>query len=280
VDTFIAVVTYNDAVNCIKTVESLLGQGRIVVWDNGSTDGTAGKLHARFGPGAVTVHEHHENAMWTPALNSAIEKYYDGEKFIMLSNNDIIYRPNVVKRLSEAFLDEKVGIAGPTGRAMGGLQDFETHWRRAKGIHPNNVDGLPTVRANFIAGASFMYPGRFIEEIGPLDGSMPLGADDHDYCVRVKNAEYHVVVVNSAYIGHMGHRSGTHAKEFWEEWGGRSWAAFEEKWAGYWYNELEAIRCHWNPEYVPGWDFGTGWMTEEVRKPIWEARGANYEDTP
>lgn len=274
------VVTYNDATNCIKTVESLQGQGRIVVWDNGSTDGTVGKLHARFGPGAITIHEHGENIMWTPALNRAIEHYYDGEKFIMLSNNDIIYQPSTVKRLNQVFEEESIGIAGPTGRSMGGLQDFHTHWRQPHGVHPDHVEGLPTVRANFIAGASFMYPGRFVEELGSLDENMPLGADDHDYCVRAKQAGYLIVVVNSAYIHHMGHRSGDIAKPYWDEWGGKSWAAFEKKWAGYWYNELEAIRCHWDPKYTPGWDFGTGWLTEEERKPIWDARNAKYSDAP
>lgn len=276
-DTLAVVISFNDVRNTVDTVRSLLGQARVVVWDNASTDGTLERLHREFGS-QIDVHAHAENVLWTPACNQGIHRYLGDETHILVSNNDVLYRPNVVERLRQALQEPHVGIVAPTGAALGGLQDFETHWRRTGKGNSNNVDHLPTVRSNYVVGAVMMFPRTLWEELGPFDVSMPLGADDHDYCIRAKHAGYQIRVVNSAYVGHRGHASHRHAKAIWDEWGGKSWKAFEEKWAGYFFNELEAVRCHWNPEYVPGWDYGTGWLTEEARAPIWAARGASYDD--
>jgi GT2 family glycosyltransferase len=275
-DTLAVVVSYNDWQNTMATVESLLAHARVVVWDNASTDGTVNRLRGRF-PN-LEIHAHDHNVLWTPACNMAIRRSLGDEDYLLVSNNDIIYRPNVLDRLKAALHRPDVGIVGPTGSALGGLQDFETHWRRPGRATAANVDHLPTVRTNFVVGAAMMLRTELWHELGPFDASMPLGADDHDYCLRAKDAGYQIQVVNSAYVNHKGHASGRHAKAVWDEWGGKSWAAFNEKWVGYFYNELEAVRCHWNPAYTPGWDYGTGWFTEEARAVVWKARGASYED--
>lgn len=273
-DTLIGVVSYNDAPSTIRTVQSLLGHGRIVVWDNGSEDGTPAALE-RFGD-EITVHAHPRNSLWTPACNGIISNYLDSEKYILLSNNDVFYRPVSVPRLREALEShDDVGIVAPSGAGLGGLQDFASNWgqRALKGM-----ESIPNVRTNYVVGASFMFRSKLIKEIGYLDNEMPLGADDHDYCIRAKAAGYQLMVVNSAYVAHRSHSSFKHAKPIWDEWGGKSWAVFNEKWAGYYFNELEALRCHWNPVYHPGWDYGTGWLTEVERMRIWEERGASYSD--
>lgn len=276
-DTLIVVVSYNDAQNTLTTVQSLVGQGRIVVWDNASTDDTVHRL--RTGYPNVNVHVNDENILWTPACNGAIHEYYDGEEYVLFSNNDITYRPNVVERLKSVFRDESnVGIVGPTGAALGGLQDYATHW--GKGRRAANVDHLPNVRTTYIVGASMMISGDLLGDIGLLDETMPLGADDHDYCIRAKQAGYSLWVCNSAYVAHKGHASARHAPAQWQEWGGKSWAAFESKWAGYYFTEKEAIWCHWGATWHPNWNIGTGWMEEADRQKVWEARGATYDDDP
>lgn len=273
-ETLIAVISYNDVANTVLTVKSLLGHGRIVVWDNGSTDGTADALKARFGD-KIIVHEHPVNSLWTPGCNGVISNYLEDEKYILLSNNDITYRPLSVPRLKETLDDdETVGIVAPSGAGLGGLQDFVSHWGQVSLRH---IDSIPNVRANYVVGAAFMFRSKMIEEIGYLDNDMPLGADDHDYCIRAKIADYKIMVVNSAYVAHKSHSSFKHSKPIWDEWGGKSWKVFNEKWAGYYHNEEEAIKCHWGIEYHPGWDFGTGWMKEADRAAVWRERGAPYE---
>ena len=272
--TLIGVISYNDVVNTVRTVDSLFGHGDIVVWDNNSQDDTVVALRKKFGD-RIIIHEHPVNSLWTPACNGVIANYLKGHRYILLSNNDITYRPYSVSRL-EAVLDTEpsVGIVGPGGAGLGGLQDFGTHWgQRAL----KDVTQIPTVRANYVVGAAMMFRSKMIDEIGYLDNDMPLGADDHDYCIRAKEANYQIKVVNSAYVAHKSHATYKHSKHIWDEWGGKSWAVFNEKWAGYYYNEEEAIKCHWGCDYHPGWDKGTGWLTEEARLEIWQFRNAPYE---
>ena len=271
-DALIVVVSYNDVANTVATVKSLIGQGRIVVWDNGSTDGTVERLEGL----PVEVHASPTNVLWTPACNGAARKYLMDEDFILFSNNDIIYNPNVVERLIKA-LEDGYGIVAPTGARLGGLQDFAKRWGSRRMGH---LDSLPTVRTTYLVGASMMMWKNVWETVGEFDDLMPLGADDHDYCIRAKAEQHTLGVVNSAYVNHKGHASGKHAKAVWDEWGGKSWKVFEEKWAGYYINEEEALKCHWAAHYTPKWDVGTGWLTPEERQPIWDARASVLRGSP
>ena len=272
-DILIVVVSYNDSNNTMLTVQSLLGQGNIVVWDNASTDGTVGHL-AKFGD-SIRVMASKTNLLWSPAVNRAVEMFRTDEKAIVMSNNDITYRPNTMQLLFKAVNDDKkVGIAAPIGSGLGGMQDFAHWYGKGEKIRDpvQYASGLPVLRVATIVGASVLIPTRVWDEIGPLDETMPLGADDHDYCIRVKQAGYTIAVQQAAYITHRSHSSYRRARQSWEEWGGKSWKAFNEKWAGYYLNEEEAIKCQWGYAYQKGWDVGTGWMGETERAAEWAKR--------
>lgn len=270
--TLAVVVSYNDAARTVACVESLKHQARVVVWDNASHDGTIAVLAHNHSD--VTLHASHENVLWTPALNQAMAMFYDGEDYILFSNNDIVYRPNTLAHLKSTFLNhDNVGIVAPSGSALGGLQDFASHWPRPEHIPDDQWRvSRPDVRATYVVGASMMVSAEAWNRIGPLDDSMPLGADDHDYCLRAKEEDYQIWVTSSAYVNHVGHASAAHAEPVWEEWGAKSWEAFNAKWDGYFYTEEEASKCHWAGTYTPGWDKGTGRLSAEEREKVWEAR--------
>ena len=109
-------------------------------------------------------------------------------------------------------------------------------------------------------------------DVGMLDNDMPLGADDHDYCIRAKAKGWTIWVVNSAYVDHVGHASFSKAKKTWKDAGELSWKRFNEKWDGYFYDEEEATKAHWAGTYTPGWDIGTGWLSPEEREKVYEDR--------
>lgn len=276
--TLAIVVSYNNAAHTLTCVESLLGQARIVVWDNASTDGTVELLSKH----EVTVHASPDNLLWTPALNAAMDQYYDGEDFILFSNNDIVYRNRTVSHLKHPFGEkERVGITAPSGSSLGGMQDFAIHWPMPEG-HPSMTTerwrlSRPDVRATYVVGASMMISSDVWETVGPLDNDMPLGADDHDYCLRSKEEDYQIWVVSSEYVNHVGHASYPGNQATWDEWGKKSWDAFNEKWNGYFHTEEEAIKCHWSGRHTPGWEKGTGWLSEEERAQVWATRGGHTE---
>jgi hypothetical protein len=109
---------------------------------------------------------------------------------------------------------------------------------------------------------------------------MPLGADDFDTSIRIKCIGLPLFISQSGYVNHVGHASGHGNEKTWSDIGAESWAWFNKKWAGFYFNELEALKCMWAHEYHYGWDYGTGWMDEESRLKVWHARGVNYDGSP
>lgn len=277
-NTLAIVVTYNDCNNVLKAVGSLIHQADVLVWDNGSTDSTVHALSKNFPQ--VKVHAHPTNLMWTPALNAATEQYWDGKQNLLYSNNDIVYQPNVVSILSEVLQDPQAGLVGPAGSGLGSAQDFAIWYGHQAPDYGQQITtafrryltGLPTKRVPHIVGAAMMVQPSLRHQIGPFDNNMPMGADDHDYCIRTREAGYSVQVAYSAFVSHQSHASFRVARRVWDKYNGMSWDAFNQKWAGYFHNQEEAVKVQWGDEYFPGWDRGTGWLSPEERKIIWEER--------
>jgi GT2 family glycosyltransferase len=179
--------------------------------------------------------------------------------------------------------ETKAGAVGPTGSALGGLQDYIIHQQQIDGSF-NNFDEMyeyiknkkPT-RASSLQGACMVMKASAWKLVGPLENGMPLGADDFDYSIRIKEKGYPLYVSEKSYVLHRGHASGSISPENWNNTGSKSWDYFNKKWDGYYFNELEAINCIWGHKYHLGWDIGTGWMDEQDRLKIWEQRKCNYD---
>ena len=213
--------------------------------------------------------------MWTPAINGGIETYLEDEKYILVSNNDIVYHPDTVRKLRTVAARPETGMVAPIGSALGGnarLRPPITGKVTGSGTRTAFVQNLPDLRVAYVVGASVMFRTDVYREVGPWDNEMPLGADDHDYCIQLKEHDYHIMVCQSAYVAHKGHASGQRAKSVWDEWAGKSWEVFNKKWAGYFSSKEEAIKCHWAAEYHPGWEKGTGWLSPEERSAVWDIR--------
>jgi GT2 family glycosyltransferase len=263
-DALVVVVAYHNPILTERAIHSLQSQThptRIVVWDNGGN----GQLLNQHKD--VTVHISDKNVMWTPAVNAAVEQYWQGEDYIGYMNNDAAPLPHTVERLVALLQEPKVGLVAPSMDYIGGPQDIANcvgHNLVQKGGPrlEENLKDLPAKRVNFVMGAFAMLRKTVWDEVGELDEDMPLGADDHDYAIRLKQAGYQIWVAQNAFCKHAGHASarvGRDAEKLWVDWGAKSWDVFNNKWAGYYRTEEEAIKCHWAGEYEEGWDCGTGW---------------------
>ena len=183
-------------------------------------------------------------------------------------NNDVQLPGATFRNLEIIFdTDPKAGMVGPLCPALGGPQEPLSAQYRPRALGSN----MMPFRAAFLLGACLMYRKEVFDEIGPFDETMPLGADDHDYSIRMKHAGYHLWVQPNVCIWHKGHASDGPE---WDEWGGKSWGAFNEKWGGYFATEEEAIKCHWGGEYFPEHEVGTGWSEEEYRD---RSRGSHIQ---
>ena len=287
-DVISVIVSFNDVRNTHKAVSTLLNQTvrtKIVVWDNNSSDNTLAILKKDF-DNEIIIHESKENCYWTPAINESIRKYYDGEKYIHWSNNDIAYPERSLERLILDINETKAGMVGPTGSAIGGLQDYAVHQRHLDGDFINFstlyafLGSKKPTQASSIQGACVLVSSESFNKVGFLDENMPLGADDFDYSIRMKDAGYGLFVSEKAYVFHKGHASGPGNEKQWDDIGSKSWDFFNEKYEGYYFNELEALRCMWEHKYYLGWDTGTGWLSEEDRLLTWNKRGVRYDGSP
>lgn len=268
----IVVVAYNNAYATRQCVDALLAQShlsrntRIVVWDNASRDNTQAVLSDLRDK--VTVHYSEENLLWTPACNAAVEKYReDRMEAILFMNNDIMLEPNAVDEMCSTLALTNAGATAPWGARLGGMQD-QAHWSQ-------RMPGNAPVRASYVVGACVMVATAAWDMVGPLDERMPLGGDDHDYCIRLKHDDWPIMVTRSTFANHLGHAS-SHTlggPEAWGEWGGKSWEAFNTKWAGYYATEEEAVQGHWSSEWNPDFPKGTGWDAETYDERV---RRGNY----
>ena len=231
---------------------------KVVVWDNFSTEGNLSHLR-KLVTDEILVES--PNVLWSPAINKAVKDYSDGEKFILMQNNDLSL-PNVnsvatLVNLLETY--EGAGLVGPAVPALGGPQD------------PIRLQGVTSpVRVPYLLGACTVVSRRIWDEVGPLDPDMKLGADDHDYSIRLKHYGYSLWVdprVGAVHKGHASNQTPDGAKE-WGEWGKKSWARFDEKWAGYFANEEEAVKAHWAAVFDPDFIIGTGWSEETYDERI------------
>lgn len=262
----VCIVSYNNLRLTQDAVQSLKDQTfdtRIVVWDNDSRDGTPDWLRQQDG---IEYYLSNENVYWTPAINSSVEKFWHGEKYIGYMNNDARPLKSTVERLVNLLKAEEIGLVGPSMSAIGGPQDITVcdgyDIVARGGFVDADLECLPPKRVTFVMGAFAMLRKDVWDEIGLLDPAMPLGADDHDYAIRLKEKGYQIWVAQNAFCDHIGHASASSsgaAERAWDDVGAQSWAVFKAKWKGYFASEEEAEKAHWGGDYVPGWEKGTGW---------------------
>lgn len=176
-DALVVVVSYNNKDLTQRAVDALGAQThrtRAVVWDNASADGTQDWLRQTD----IEYELSPENLYWSPAVNRAIDKYWDGEEYIGYMNNDAAPLRSTVARLVDLLQRPEVGLVAPSMGAIGGPQDIascEGHdIVRKGGFIDANIAHLPPKRVNFVMGAFAMLRKEVWDEVGPLDEDMPL----------------------------------------------------------------------------------------------------------
>lgn len=240
-DVFVVVVSYNGLTETQRTIHGLLTQVepvRVMVWDNASTDGSAQWLAENADRWGFECHLSETNQFWTPAINQAIERYWNGETYLVYMNNDVRLFPQCVRRLRAALeQNPKAGAVGPMGSSLGGQQDWG-HWNGPVDLVstiPEEVEAKivnrEPKRVNLLIGAMVMLPKAVYDEVGPLDNDIMLGGDDYDYSMRLQAAGYDLLVCQNVYVEHFGHASGAtdEGEATWKAVGQLSWDAFGRK---------------------------------------------------
>ncbi|MBC8122848.1 MAG: glycosyltransferase family 2 protein [Gemmatimonadaceae bacterium] len=213
---YILVLNWNSPAYTVRCVESLLhlhySNYRILLIDNGSTDGSEAVLRARF-PDLAFL-QTGDNLGYAGGNNRGVAYALErGADYLWILNNDTCVDPRALEALVEAVeKDEGIGLAGSKIRSMddpdrlvfaGGQIDF---WQ-GKSFHRGHLeadsgqyDRLEDV--SFVTGCSLFFRASLIEQVGLMRETYFLYCEDVEWNLRIQKAGYRTVYVPGSVLWH------------------------------------------------------------------------------
>ncbi|MBA3653661.1 MAG: glycosyltransferase family 2 protein [Actinobacteria bacterium] len=216
------VVNFNAGSHLINCVESLMrgGVDRIVVVDNGSSDGSTARL-AASNPDVVVVATG-ANLGYGGGVNRGLDRVDD--EYVLVLNPDVVVDADAVKVLAAALdADRRVGIVGPRideadgtlypsarafprlgdaiGHAFVGLvtteNPYSRHYLMTDAIHSGARD------VDWVSGACFLARRSTLAEIGGFDDDYFMYLEDVDLCWRAGRVGWRVRYEPGARVTHV-----------------------------------------------------------------------------
>lgn len=188
-------------VRCIESIRDLTRHYdyRIVVVDNGSKDQTPNylrQLQDKMGK-QLTVIVNEANLGFVKATNQGLSAVKGGENVLWLNDDTQITDPHWLNRLESDLIYENAGAVGPVSNFVMGLQNVSLSYQL-----PARHD------ANFLIGFCLLVSADAFHTVGLLDERFGMGGnDDLDYCIRLIDAGYKLIVEREAFVLHYGAQS-------------------------------------------------------------------------
>jgi len=202
-------------IRCLQSLAGLTGPAhRIVVWDNGSSDGTDLAVAERF-PGVV-VQRSGVNLGVASGRNAAVRlaEQHWSPRFYCFIDNDMTVEPDFLHFLTRPFdTDSRLALAtgkirclGDEARlygASGCVLDFRFgrtghvgHGEIDKGQYDNRIDCLPS-------GGCMLVRADVFNQLSGFDSAFdPYGPEDLDFGLRVRRAGLAIRYVPDAVVYH------------------------------------------------------------------------------
>jgi GT2 family glycosyltransferase len=200
-----------DTLECVASLgQSSYRPLRILVCDNGSTDGTSAAVHSAFPQ--VEVLELRQNLGFAAGANRGLRHAFAaGADHVLLINNDTTVDPLMIEHLVAATAPD-AGIVAPliyyalapsTIWSAGGLRSRWTLEQTGdlRGRHDWG-DWPPTLARDFVTGCAMLIPRGVLETVGLLDERFFMYYEDNDFCLRIRRAGYRILLVPGAKMWH------------------------------------------------------------------------------
>jgi N-acetylglucosaminyl-diphospho-decaprenol L-rhamnosyltransferase len=209
---------------CLRHLRAQTLAHRLIVVDNGSTDGTSDLLRERWPEAHVERFEH--SLGFAEACNHGVE--VGSGDVVVLLNNDVDCRPNFLERLMAPFhTDQSVGaVATLMLRPGEGAIDSMGLYADVTLAGFARLGGLPLARAKDHrpllagpAGAAAAYRRSAWRDVGGLDEGIRAYMEDFDLGLRLRAAGWRAVAASDAVGVHAGsathgHRSASQRRLF------------------------------------------------------------------
>jgi len=211
----VLIVNWNgkeDTLACLESLKATRGEvGRIVVVDNGSTDGSVEAINRHFPQ--VTVIENQRNLGFGAANNMGMRLFLQEERchYLLLLNNDTLVAPSALRVLASALSEEGVGAAVPKiyyadGQRLwyaGGRIDWKQgsathygHGRRDEGRFNRRGE------VSFATGCALLLKREALEKVGLFDERYFMFGEDVDLSIRLAKAGYRILYLPEAVVWH------------------------------------------------------------------------------
>ena len=213
---WVVIVNWNRLEDTSDCLSSILGMEypnyRVLVVDNGSTDGSPSALRERFPK--VTVLEAPANLGFAAGNNLGIRyALARGAQYILLLNNDtVVDRDMLAELVAGEESDPSVGIVGPK---IYYFDDPQRIWFAGADRHPLILSAVRTGRGRldgprfaqprrvgFICGAAMLVKRCVWEEVGLLDEGFFMYYEDADFCLRAIKNGFELLYVPTALVWH------------------------------------------------------------------------------
>ncbi|HOV61598.1 MAG TPA: glycosyltransferase [Candidatus Hydrogenedentes bacterium] len=183
---------------------------RLILVDNGSTDGTAELFDAM--PGAEVIH-FPENRGFAAAVNAGIHRARPGH--VLLLNNDTLLPPGWLERLRIALEETPdAGMAGPVSNNVSGSQQIDTpplaSFEEMVAFAESRARAFAGRRRETarLVGFCLLIRDQVIRDVGLFDERYGIGNfEDDDYSLRVLRAGWRLIIAEDAFVFHYGGRT-------------------------------------------------------------------------
>jgi GT2 family glycosyltransferase len=214
----IIMLTFNQVVDTRQCLDSLfkytpLDQCELIFVDNGSVDGTRDylrQIQAEHKETSSTLIFNDDNLGFAKACNQGI-RIATGD-YILLLNNDVVLVEKWLQRLVQcAESDPRVGVVGPcTNQAVAQQvislpEDFTVERLPAFAAAIATKNAGYWIPAHRIIGFCMLIKKEILHNVGMLDERFgPGGYEDFDFCLRVKQRGYQIIIASDVFLYHVG----------------------------------------------------------------------------
>jgi len=205
--------------DCLESVYRETGIPlEVLVVDNGSADGSTQMIRGEFPQ--VCLIENEENVGFARANNQAI-RHAGGDYIVLLNSDTQVLDGALVKLADYLRRHPQVAVVGPKlltpeGRpqrwakgSFPSLWTAFTHYFFLTELLPGVVTGLCDNRdyekareMDWVSGACMMIRRSVLDQVGLLDESIFMYAEDVEFCRRVVKAGWKVVYLPTAMVRH------------------------------------------------------------------------------
>jgi len=235
--TSIIIVNYNSRSYLEICLQALLANTSspfdILVIDNNSSDDSSfylekikdSRIRAIFNP---------SNVGYSKACNQGLATA-TGDILVTM-NPDVVVPENWLPRLSRHLdLNPRALVIGPKSLGIGGSQwagplCFSSRLPAADRKFARLYRHM-SEPAKFLIGCLLLFDRRLLQSVGNFDENLPLGGDDFDLSLRVRQAGYELRIAKDLLIRHVIHASFNNSNPQQNEYlAAASWKHFYHKW--------------------------------------------------